>query len=196
MTLGQAYARVLVGYLDFGYETAARGHPEQKVWHRYDYWERLVGNVSKLSIYKKPGLGYNLQKCREYVSRQAGNAVDALLQIYGTNGFLKLIDNRTVKQNPKYRNLVREVREQQGGHLAEDYELRRKRQEQDAKRAAVEDKLRNVITHVFRNKPYYDASGKRWCVCDVCSKIRPMEEMRICYNISGKFNEGVCRDCF
>ena len=196
LTLGQAYARVLVGYLDFGYETAARGHPEKKVWHRYDYWEKLVGSVSKLSVYRKVGLGYNLQKCCEYVSRQAGNAVDALLQIYGTNGFLKLIDNRTVKQNPKYKNLVQEVREQQGGYLAEDYEMRRKRQEQDAKQAVVRDKLRQVLTTVFKDKPYYDASGKRWCVCEVCSKIRPIGEMRICYNIPGKFNEGVCRDCF
>lgn len=196
LTLGQAYARVLVGYLDFGYETAARGHPEKKVWHRYDYWERLVGDVSKLSIYRKVGLSYNLQKCCEYVSRQAGNAVDALLQIYGTNGFLNLIDNRTVKQNPKYRNLVQEVSARQGGHLAEDYVLRRKRQEQDAKHAAVQDKLRQVLTGVFKDKPYYDGTGKRWCVCEVCSRIRPIEEMRICYNIPGKFNEGVCRDCF
>lgn len=196
LTLGQAYARVLVGYLDFGYETTARGHPDQKVWHRYDYWQKLVGDVSQLSVYKQVGLGYNLARCCDYVSRQAGNAVDALLQIYGTDGFLKLIEDRTVKRNPKYTNLVNEVKEQQGGYLAEDYRARQKRREQDARHAAAQDKLRSILTKVYSNEPYYDGGGQRWCVCDVCKRVLPFEDMRICYNVPGHCNEGVCQRCF
>lgn len=194
LTLGQAFTRVLLGYLDFGYETSARGHPEQKVWHRYDYWDKLIGNVSQLSIYKKPGLGYNLQKCKEYVSRQAGNAVDALLRIYGIEGFQKLIDERTVKQNPKYKNLVQEVRDQQGGYLAEDYELRKKRIEQDARREQSIRSLSQIISHL--DKPFYDQTGKRWCVCEVCQGVVPEDEMRMVYNVPGRFNKGICKRCF
>lgn len=37
---------------------------------------------------------YNIDRCKNYVINQAGNAIDALIEIYGLNEFHRMIRNR------------------------------------------------------------------------------------------------------
>jgi hypothetical protein len=49
---------------------------------------------------------YNVERCKHYVVNQAGNAIDALIQIYGIDAFQRLIEKRQTRPNPKYEQLV------------------------------------------------------------------------------------------
>ena len=102
--IGKIYTGVLRNYLEYGY---FRDLPDgSRKFNTFAYWEKLLDGAEALSIYVKPGTDYNLARCCDYVYNQAGNAVDALLQIYGPDLFQKLLAKRTIQPNPKYLNLI------------------------------------------------------------------------------------------
>ena len=72
-----------------------------------DYWANFLGDASRISIYQTPGMEYNEERCKNYVINQAGNAIDACIQMYGLYEFEKMIQERQVKPNPKYEALVK-----------------------------------------------------------------------------------------
>lgn len=51
---------------------------------------------------------YNLDRCKHYVVEQAGNAIAALIQLFGIEELEKMIDQRQAKPNPKYEMMVRQ----------------------------------------------------------------------------------------
>ncbi len=106
LSLGDAFSGVLLNYLSYGYPVPARDNPDKIIWHPFPYWQSLLGNASALSIYVKPGVDYNLTRCKNYVYNMAGNAVDALIKIQGIDGFLADLRARYIKMNPKYIHLV------------------------------------------------------------------------------------------
>lgn len=57
-----------------------------------------------------PGMEYNEERCRNYVINQAGNAIDACIQMYGISEFEKMIQDRKTAPNPKYEQLVKQHR--------------------------------------------------------------------------------------
>lgn len=107
-TLGQAYAGVMKHYLQYGYVVPAKNNPDKLIFHVYPYWKDFLGDAEDLSLYIKPGVEYNLERCKEYVYNMAGNAVDALIKIQGFEGFLKGLDERRIRQNAKYMKLIDE----------------------------------------------------------------------------------------
>lgn len=104
LPIGAAYAGVLLNYLR--YIEPADEDTNKWRWPMTDYWKNLVEDAEKISIYQAPGIEYNLERCKNYVVNQAGNAIDALIQIYGLEELQAMIDNRTTKPNPKYDALV------------------------------------------------------------------------------------------
>ena len=107
-TLGQAYSGVMRHYLQYGYSVPAKNNPDKLVFHLYPYWKDFLGGAEDLSLYIKPGVEYNLERCKEYVYNMAGNAVDALIKIQGFEGFLKGLNERRIRQNAKYMKLIDE----------------------------------------------------------------------------------------
>ena len=102
--IGNIYCGVLRNYLEYGYW---RDLPDgSRKFSTFAYWEKLLNGAEARSIYVKPGTDYNLARCCDYVYNQAGNAVDALLHIYGPDLFQKLLEKRTIQPNPKYLNLI------------------------------------------------------------------------------------------
>lgn len=193
LTLGEAYSSVLSSYLIYGYETAARGHPEQKVWHTFPYWQEVLKGASALSIYRTPGVDYNLQRCTNYIQNMAGNAVDALMQIYGTEGFVKLIQGRQIKQNPKYAAMIErngifgeEARKEEEAKKARTAELLRRRQELIIERLATRMRSSSV--------PFI-VDGVRYILCEHCNKVKPTKDFSI-YGGQGHENLGTCKECF
>ena len=69
-----------------------------------------MGDAEKISIYTAPGMEYNEERCKNYVVNQAGNAIDACIQMYGSDAFLDMIANRQTARNPKYEMLIKRHR--------------------------------------------------------------------------------------
>lgn len=107
LPIGQAYAGVLLNYLRY----VEPGDDSNKWrWPMRDYWYRLVEDAEKISIFQAPGMEYNEERCKRYVINQAGNAIDACIQMYGIYEFEKMIQERPVQKNPKYDMIVKQHR--------------------------------------------------------------------------------------
>ena len=72
-----------------------------------EYWQNFVEDASRISIYQSPGMEYNEERLKNYVINQAGNAIDAAIQMYGLYEFEQMIKDRPVAPNPKYDMLVK-----------------------------------------------------------------------------------------
>lgn len=107
LPIGQAYAGVLLNYLRY----VEPGEDSNKWrWPMRDYWCDLVEDAERISIYQSPGMEYNEERCKRYVINQAGNAIDACIQMYGLYEFEKMIQERPVSHNPKYDMVVKQHR--------------------------------------------------------------------------------------
>lgn len=104
MTVGEAFSGVLLNYLR--YVIPDDTDTNKWRWQMTDYWLDMLEVLTPIRIYTAPGMDYNIDRCREYVVNQAGNAIDALLQIYGIHEFQRLIRERPTVENPKYTRLV------------------------------------------------------------------------------------------
>lgn len=108
LTIGQSYCGVVVNYLRF--VDPVDGDTNRWRWPIKPYWGEFLCWANAISIYEAPGLEYNLDRCERYVIRQAGNAIDAYIQICGVPGFLDALKHRTIMRNPKYERLVEEYK--------------------------------------------------------------------------------------
>lgn len=108
LPIGQSYCGVMVNYLRFvdpdNFDTNKWRWPIKPYWGEFLCWSNAV------RLYEAPGMEYNLDRCERYVINQAGNAIDAYIQIRGVDSFLKTLHERPVKRNPKYDRLVSEYK--------------------------------------------------------------------------------------
>lgn len=51
---------------------------------------------------------YNLEKCKHFVIEQAGNAIAALIELFGIEEVAQMVENRQAKPNPKYDQMIRQ----------------------------------------------------------------------------------------
>ena len=108
LPIGEAFSGVLLNYLRYVIPDGEDSNRWR--WPMRSYWLDMLEVLTPISIYTAPGLEYNVDRCREYVVNQAGNAIDCLIKIYGLNEFRTMIDNRSTSTNPKYENLVQQYR--------------------------------------------------------------------------------------
>lgn len=106
MSIGEAFSGVLLNYLR--YVIPDDTDTNKWRWMMRPYWINMLEVVTPISIYTAPGMDYNIDRCREYVVNQAGNAIDCLIRIYGLNEFKAMVDHRSTSKNPKYEALVRQ----------------------------------------------------------------------------------------
>ena len=104
--IGEAYCGVVMNYLRF--VEPMEGDINRWRWPIKGYWADFLCNANAIRIYQAPGMEYNLDRCRRYVMHQAGNAIDAYIQIVGVGYFLEELHKRPVMRNPKYDRLVTE----------------------------------------------------------------------------------------
>ena len=71
-------------------------------WPTSPWWSEFLCCVLGVSLWSSPGTEYNLDRCKSYVFGQAGNAVQALIDVYGTEGFALHVADRQCQDNPKY----------------------------------------------------------------------------------------------
>lgn len=108
LPIGEAFSGVLLNYLRYVMPDGEDSNRWR--WPMRSYWLDMLEVLTPISIYTAPGLEYNVDRCREYVVNQAGDAIDCLIKIYGLNEFRTMIDNRSTSTNPKYENLVQQYR--------------------------------------------------------------------------------------
>lgn len=107
-SIGESFCGVMVNYLRFVDPIETDSNKWR--WPIKDYWGEFLCNANAISIYAAPGMEYNLDRCERYVIRQAGNAIDAYIQIRGIEGFLEDLRRRPTSRNPKYDRLVEEYK--------------------------------------------------------------------------------------
>lgn len=108
LPIGEAYAGVLLNYLRF--VEPDEEDTNKSRWPMKPYWSVLVGDAERIKIFTAPGMEYNEEQCRHFVVNQAGNAIDACIQMYGLTEFEKMISERQTMPNPKYEELVQRHR--------------------------------------------------------------------------------------
>lgn len=103
-SIGESFASVILNYLRYVLPDDSDSNKWR--WALTDYWAEFLGDAVAHSIYVKPGTEYNLERCENFVFNQAGNAIDALLQIYDRETFIAKLHSRESRPNPKYKSLV------------------------------------------------------------------------------------------
>ena len=183
LTLGQAFSGVLRSYLEYGYGVPARDNPKKIVWHTFSYWQKLLNTTEALSVYRKPGIDYNLARCENYIANIAGNAVDCLLKIKGVDGFLKMIDNRQIHSNPKYYELIRS-----NGTFDERY-----KKEFEALVANHMEHTDRFALFLNSNRPVV-IRNTHYLMCTECGSVKPFMSFAS-QGTGGLVNFGVCHEC-
>lgn len=102
--IGETFAGVVLNYLRYVDPDPTDSNKWR--WPMTDYWLDLIQDAVAIQIAEKPGVRYNLLNCENFVYNQAGNAINALLQVYDVETFLKKLQERKSKPNPKYSEMV------------------------------------------------------------------------------------------
>ena len=66
------------------------------------WWERFVDVVGEVAIYTPKPTAYNIYRCEDYVYRQAGNAIAAVIDIRGVDTFIADLAKKKAPTSAKY----------------------------------------------------------------------------------------------
>lgn len=104
--VGKVFSGVVNNYFRFVVPNKSDlDHRER--WKTAPYWSALVEDVLPISLWCSKDLEYNKARCEDYVYRQAGNSVAALIELEGLSGFEeKLKKNKSKKVPDRIRNMV------------------------------------------------------------------------------------------
>lgn len=110
--IGEKYKGVLINYLRYIVPGSDTNKSRLKTC---EYWDRLIDNIDKISVYEKPGTIYNLINLENQIFKNNGNSLYTWLQInnydYDTMR-IKLNDMRPKNVNPKYKELLSQAQNQ------------------------------------------------------------------------------------
>lgn len=106
--IGTGFCGVVLNYLRFVKPDSKDSNKWR--WPLRPYWKKMIGEAEKIKIYLAPGIDYNMDRLQRIVFQQYGNAIDAALEIFGTDHFVEQVKQRTTKPNPKYTQLVDEIK--------------------------------------------------------------------------------------
>ena len=181
--IGQAYSGVIMNYLRFVNPDDMDSNKWR--WPIKPYWRKFLHSAEKIRLYRSPGTDYNLDRCKRFVFRQAGNAIDAYIKIHGKDDFFEHLKNRPVRQNPKYTRLVSE-------HGVFNPDIAPKPPTQ-ADYDAEEQRIKATF-NPDSDTPIVDRYSRRWLLCPNCNKIMLSEKFSV---FGGKWgvNRAVCTDC-
>lgn len=104
-TIDNKYFAVLNNYLRF--VTPNDGDSNKRRWKTAEYWAKFLESNDTVSIYCKPGTEYNILKLDGFVFRQAGGAIETIIDILGVSAFMQRLreENRQRTKATKYKQL-------------------------------------------------------------------------------------------
>ena len=101
--IGTLFRGVLVNYVRYVDDPGTDSNRWR--WPMKSYWEDLIDQAGRITLFVKPGVEYNIRQLDHYVFEQAVNAIGASIDIYGAPFFMEQIQRKR-SENPKYRKLV------------------------------------------------------------------------------------------
>lgn len=112
--IGTVFSGVLANYLRF-VEPDPKDSNRSR-WRTVDWWQEILGDVGRISIWITPGNDYTTLRLENFVTHNCGNAIQAYIDMMGIERFLrKLKENRPPQMAEKYKVLLA-----QNGLYAED----------------------------------------------------------------------------
>ena len=105
--VGDTFCGVVLNYLRYVEEI---DDSNKWRWPLKQYWADMLYSAERISLYVKPGTEYNMIRMTNYVFRQAGNAIDATIQVLGFEGFMDELRSRETRPNPKYNEVVKQMK--------------------------------------------------------------------------------------
>ncbi len=102
--IGEKFRGVIAGYFRF-IDPESSDTNRSRVKMR-DYWSKFLENASKISVYSKKEIEYNLGRVYGYVMHQAGNSIYTYIKIVGIMKFLDDLFKRNSKLTPQQRYLI------------------------------------------------------------------------------------------
>ena len=123
-----------------------------------------------ISLYRKPGRGYNLERLLNFVQNNAGNAIDAAVDILGPERFFKMIEDRRVTSSPKYEQLKRQY-----GRYVDSLETDYAAYWLDNLKPETEEEIENrhPFFKVFARREPVIWHGVKHLMCRRCNAIMP-----------------------
>ena len=104
LPIGEVYFGVVNNYVR--YITPNENDKNRQRWKTADFWETWLKHLYSISIYTPKTTEYNILNCENYAYRQAGNAVDTLIQVKGVTKFLEELQERKPKRALKYQEIL------------------------------------------------------------------------------------------
>ncbi len=104
--LRELYLGVLKNYISFRIPT---NDSNKRRWPEAEWWSRFLDDAVRISIWSKPGVDYNLSACQRYVLTQPVGSIKTLIEIFGHEAFIEMINSAPAPKNPKYKQLIAQV---------------------------------------------------------------------------------------
>ena len=101
--LRELYLGVLKNYISFRVPTK---DSNKRRWPEAEWWAKFLDNAVRVSVWSKPGVEYNLSACERYVMTQPIGSIKTLIEIFGKEAFLEMIQRAPAPKNPKYKQLI------------------------------------------------------------------------------------------
>lgn len=101
--IGERFRGVLVNYVRF---VDDNGDSNRWRWPMKDYWADLIDGVSRIRLYIKPGMEYNLDSLNRFVFEQAINAIAAAMEVYTVPFVVGRACECDLSKHPKYKSLI------------------------------------------------------------------------------------------
>ena len=102
--VGIHFRGVLHNYLRY---VVPSSDSNKRRWPIAPYWMKLLEDVQQIRCWSNPGTEYNEFNLSNFVINQAGNAIDAYLQVFSLEDLLRELENRPcIKIPPKYQRLI------------------------------------------------------------------------------------------
>lgn len=104
--LGKVFSGVCLNYIRF---VIPNENNEQKCrWKTAVWYDKFIGDVNKISIWSGREQEYTILNLINYVQNYAGNAIDALIRIYGIEGLNDIVKKRFIQKNMKYEDIIKQ----------------------------------------------------------------------------------------
>lgn len=102
---GIYFRGVLHNYLRFVTE---KEDTNKSRWPTADYWAELLDGVGKIRCWSAPGIDYNMSRLENFVLRQAGNAIETYVKVFGWMKLDIRLRERNTELPTKYKKLLQE----------------------------------------------------------------------------------------
>jgi phage replication initiation protein len=87
------------------YTEPSKTDTNKRRWKTAKYWQKFIDGAEKVTLWKKPGVEYNLSNLESFAINQAGGAIRTLIKINGLVPYLQSIFTKEYN-NPKYQRLI------------------------------------------------------------------------------------------